>query len=353
MSNQTRARLDDYLERKTPGLQYVVVTTAGPRFEYAGGWADIANRVAMTLDTTLMAYSMTKTITAVAVLQLVQQGSLGLDDELDHYLPNTPYRDRLITIRHLLAHTSGIPNPIPLRWAHLVEEDASFDEDAALAQVLDKNPKLRSVPGEEFAYANIGYWLLGKIVEQVTGQPYADSVRAGVIKPLGISPSEMDFAIPDPARHANGYLAKFSMTNLIKSFVVDSKFWDGYEGNWLRFNAHHLNGPAFGGLVGTARSFGRFLQDQLQPNSLILNTQTKALLEAQQRDHRGNPIPMTLGWHIGQTNGVDYFFKEGGGGGFHSEMRLYPAQGIGSVVMVNNTEFSTTALLNTLDAGFI
>lgn len=353
MTEQTQRILESYVGRRTPGLQYTVVTADGPRFEYAGGWADIGRQIAMTPAITMMAYSMTKTITAVAVLQLVQHGSLGLDDELDHYLPHTPYQDRLITIRHLLAHTSGIPNPIPLRWAHLAEEAASFDEDAALAQVLDKNPKLRSVPGEKFAYANIGYWLLGKIVEQVTGQPYADSVRAGVIKPLGISPSEMDFVIPDPARHANGYLAKFSMTNLIKSFVVDSKFWDGYEGNWLRFNAHHLNGPAFGGLVGTAQGFGRFLQDQLQPQSVLLNTQTKALLATQQRDRSGRPIPMTLGWHIGQTNGVDYFFKEGGGGGFHSEMRLYPAQGIGSVVMVNNTEFSTTALLNTLDAGFI
>jgi CubicO group peptidase (beta-lactamase class C family) len=353
MTEQTRAVLDSYTGRKTPGIQYIVVTAAGPRFEHAGGWADIRSQTAMTLDTTMMAYSMTKTITAVAVLQLVEQGKLGLDDELDRYLPDTPYRDRLITIRHLIAHTAGLPNPIPLRWAHLAAEDAAFDEDAALAQVLAQNPKLKSAPGAKFAYSNIGYWLLGKVVEQVTGQPYVETVRGGILRPLGLAPAAMDFVIPDPARHANGYLAKYSLMNLIKGLLIDAKFWDGYAGNWLRFNAHHLNGPAFGGLVGTARSFGRFLQDQLQPDSALFNAQTKALLQEQQRDHAGNPIPMTLGWHIGQTQGIDYFFKEGGGGGFHSEMRLYPAQGIGTVVMVNNTEFNTTTLLNTLDVSLI
>jgi CubicO group peptidase (beta-lactamase class C family) len=153
----------------------------------------------MTLNTTLMAYSMTKSFTAVAILQLVEQGKLGLDDEIDRYLPDNPYGGHHITVRQLLDHTSGLPNPIPLRWVHLAEEDESFDEDAALAQVLRDNPKLAFEPGQKFAYSNIGYWLLGKIVEQVTGQSYPDYVRANVLMPLGLSAQEMDFVIPDPA----------------------------------------------------------------------------------------------------------------------------------------------------------
>ena len=109
----------------------------------------------MTLDTTLMAYSMTKTFTAVAVLQLVEKGKLELDGVTDLYLPDTPYDGRHITIRQLLDHTSGIPNPTPLRWAHLTEESASFDEDAALNQVLRDNPKPAFEPGHKFAYSNI------------------------------------------------------------------------------------------------------------------------------------------------------------------------------------------------------
>ena len=344
--------LDRYAGSQVPGLQYIVVDAAGTLFEYAGGWADMRNQKAMTFDTTLMAYSMTKTFTAVAILQLVEQGKLGLDNNIDRYLPNNPYVGLHITIRQLLAHTSGLPNPIPLRWAHLAEEDASFDEDAALARVLHDNPKLAFQPGQKFAYSNIGYWLLGKIVGQATGQSYRDYVRANILTPLGLPAREMDFVIPDRARHANGYLAKYSLMNLLKGFVTDSKFWGEYEGKWLRLKSHYLNGPAFGGLVGTTRGFSCFLQDQLRTESVLFDLDTKRLLETRQTDSAGDPIPMTLGWHVGETHGPLYFFKEGGGAGFHGEMRLYLTKGMASVVIANSTDFNSTQFLNRVDRAF-
>ncbi len=249
-------------------------------------------------------------------------------------------------------HTSGIPNPIPLRWAHLVREDCAFDEGAALARVLRANPRLRSRPGDRFRYSNIGYWLLGRVVESVTGQRYADYAKERILRPLGAQRLAMDFAIPDPAAHAGGYLARRSAMNALKGLVTDSRLWGGREGRWLRFESHLLDGPAFGGLVGTARAFALFLQDQLRPQSVLLNRASRKLLETQQKNNAGRPIPMTPGWHVGRTGRTTYLFKEGGGGGFHSEMRLYPSQRIGSVVMVNGTVFDSSAALNHLDAAF-
>lgn len=352
----SKSVIDNVLNRyasQVPGLQYIVTNEVCFLFEYAGGWADIQNQKPMTLDTTMMGYSMTKVFTATAILQLVEQGKLELSDAMDRYLPDTPYAGHHITIRQLLDHTSGIPNPIPLRWVHLVEDHESFEEESALTQVLRDNSKLAFEPGQKFAYSNIGYWLLGKIIERVTGEPYTDYVRASVLRPLSPSSHEMDFTIPDPARHANGYLAKYSLTNLLKGFVTDSKFWGDYEGNWLQLKSHYPNGPSFGGLVGTARSFACFLQDQLRTESVLFGPQTKRLLETQQTDSVGQPIPMTLGWHTSETNGVPYFFKEGGGGGFHSEMRIFPAKGIASVVMVNSTTFNSIKFLNRVDGAFL
>jgi D-alanyl-D-alanine carboxypeptidase len=345
--------LEQYAGRVVPGLQYVVVDANGVLFEYVGGFADLRHRRVMTLDTTLMAYSMTKTFAAVAILQLAEQEKISLDDLIDSYLPANLYGGHGITIRHLLDHTSGIPNPIPLRWVHLVEEREHFDEDAALAKVIRENPKLSSIPGRKYAYSNIGYWLLGKVVEGVSGQSFGDYVRDNILQRLGISPEEMDFVISDPARHAKGYLARYSLLNLVKRFVIDEKFFGEYEGKWLRINDHYLNGPAFGGLVGTARGFSLFLQDQLRPTSVLFAPETKSLLEIPQTDSTGKPIPMTLGWHIRELNNATYFFKEGGGGGFHAEMRIYPAKGIGSVVMVNDTGFNSTKFLDRMDHVFI
>ena len=350
--NPTKDLLDSYTRRAVPGLQYIVVDADRAIFEYAGGWADLRNHKPMEPGTTQMAYSMTKTVTAAAILQLAERGELELDDGINRYLKNPPYSDK-ITIRQLICHTAGTPNPIPLKWVHMAEDQAQFDEGAALAKVLRDNPKLRSEPGEKCTYSNIGYWLLGKILEGVTQQSYADYMRACVLKPLGLETHEIDFVVHDASGHAKGYLGKYSLMNLVKGLITDKKVWGQYEGNWIHVKSHYVNGPAFGGLIGAARAFSCFLQDQLRESSVLFSRETKQLFYTQQRNHRGEPIGMTLGWHIGSLQGVDYFFKEGGGGGFHSEMRIYPARGFASVIMVNGTEFNSNKVLGDLDQAFL
>ncbi len=340
--------LENYMRTNVPGLQYVVVDAQQILYRYAGGWADIQNQREMTGDTTLMAYSMTKTFTAVAILQLVERGRIGLEDKLDDYFPENPYHQH-ITVRQLLTHTSGIPNPIPLRWAHLAQSAVRFDEPAALATILRQHPNLKFPPGTQFAYSNIGYWLLGQIIERATGKSYGAEMRRNVLTPLGLKTTDMDFEITEPARHAKGYLARWSAMNLLKPLLTDRQFWGAYEGKWLSFKHHYLNGPAFGGLIGTATAFSIFLQDQLHAESALFSQKTKQIFETPQATRAGTPIPMTLGWHIGEMKGHRYLFKEGGGGGFHSEMRLYPQEGIGTVVMANSTEFNATTFLNRFD----
>ncbi|HJQ88527.1 MAG TPA: serine hydrolase domain-containing protein [Propionibacteriaceae bacterium] len=349
---QAVSYLDSVAGSQVPGLQYVVVTANEVEFDYAGGWADIGQKRPMTNDTTLMAFSMTKTFTAAAVLQLVERGVIGLDDELDRYLPTGSYAGQGITIRHLLTHTAGLPNPIPLRWVHLTEDEDSFDEAAALEAVTAANPKLDARPGEKYSYTNIGYWLLGKVIETATGESYAEYVTSNILVPLGVD-GQVAIGIPDAGNHASGYLARYSFTNLLKGLVTDGKFWGEYEGDWLRIKNHHLNGPAFGGLVGSARSFSRFLQDQLAAESALFSADTKELLQAAQTNSAGEAVPMTLGWHVGEVNGERYLFKEGGGGGFHAEMRIYPERGVGTVVMVSNTDFDSTGFLNRVDQPFL
>jgi hypothetical protein len=99
-------------------------------------------------------------------------------------------------------------------------------------------------------------------------------------------------------------------------------------------------------------AIGFFLQDQLRNSPRLFTSQTKVLFFKQQNNNHDRPIDMTLGWHIGRADGLQYFFKEGDGGGFHSEMRVSSAQGIASVVIVNNTSFDAKGFLNALDKEF-
>jgi D-alanyl-D-alanine carboxypeptidase len=347
------AQLLDLTRRsKTPGLQYVAVNADGILFEHASGWADIRRQVPMTAETTLMAYSMSKTVTAAAVLQLVQTGRVDLDSSVEHYLGSLPYGPR-VTVRQLISHTSGIPNPIPLRWVHSADAHASFDEAGALAAVLRDHPRLAFEPGRKYSYSNIGYWLLGRVVEAVSGQVFSAFVGTHILAPLSIVPAELAYSVPDVERHATGYLEKYSLMNLVKGVLIDRSLVGQYAGHWLEIRGHYPNGPAFGGLVGSARGFARFLQDQVRPHSLVLDDATRSLFYAAQRTSRGAVVPMTLGWHVGERDGAHVYFKEGGGGGFHCMMRVYRNCGIGTVVMCNATGFDVRALLDAVDQAFV
>jgi len=349
---RARARLEAVVARgEAPGLQYVVVGPAAALFEGAAGWADLAGRRPLEPGTTMMAYSMTKTFTAAAVLQLVERGSLSLDTPVRTLLPEVPYDARL-TVRHLLTQTSGIPNPIPLKWVHLPEEHAAHDERAMLARRLAENPSLRFTPGERYAYSNLSSWLLGRIVEVVSGRPYQEQVRAEFLDRLELPPEEIGFTIPARERHAKGYLPRWSFMNLARPFLVDARFIGAYEGSWLHVNDNYLDGAAFGGLVASARAVGRFLQDQLADRPVLLGVETRRRFLEQQRNLAGEPIEMTLGWHVA-TRHRGFLFKEGGGAGFHSEMRLYPAARIATVVIANGSTFDVKAFLDAADTGFL
>jgi CubicO group peptidase (beta-lactamase class C family) len=336
---------------KTPGFQYLVATSTGVPFERTGGWADIRRQVPVDAATTVMAYSMSKTLTAVAVLQLVGTGAVGLDDPVERYVESLPYGSG-VTVRQLLSHTSGIPNPIPLRWIHPVERHGSFDEHAALAAVLRDHPRVSFKPGARYSYSNIGYWLLGRVVEEASGEAFSSYVTEHLLRPLAIEPQELGYVVTDPARHATGYLEKYSFMNLLKGLLIDRALIGDYSGRWLEIRGHYTNGAAFGGLVGTAGGFGKFLQDQLRERSVLFDDTTRRLLYTQQRTTSGAPVPMTLGWHLGDLDGVRFFYKEGGGGGFHCMMRVYPEEGIGTVVMTNATGFEVRRLLDTTDPSF-
>jgi CubicO group peptidase (beta-lactamase class C family) len=339
-------------DSRTPGIQYIVVDRATTLFEHDAGAADLATGRPMQPVTTMMAYSMSKTFTAAAVLQLVEAQKIGLEDSLARYVESQPYGSA-ITIRQLLSHTSGIPNPIPLRWVHPMSGHEAFNERAALDAVLHKQPQLASAPGTKYAYSNIGYWLLGRVVEEASGEPFTSYVITHVLRPLGITSDEIAYTVSDRTNHASGYLEKYSLMNVIKSFVIDRELIGKYEGPWLQIRDHYLNGPAFGGLVGTAQGFGKFLQDQLREHSCLFGNTTRALFREPQRTTQGSAIPMTLGWHVGSKEDVRFLYKEGGGGGFHSMMRLYPEAGIGTVVMVNATACDVRRLFDAVDRHFL
>lgn len=353
MSAHVRASIERLVQSsRTPGLQYVVVDRSRTVFEHVAGSADLAASRPMTSATTMMAYSMSKTVTAAAVLQLVEARRVDLDEPIGTYRVSHPYGAG-VTVRRLLSHTAGIPNPIPLRWVHPLAEHPRFDEAAALAALLQRYPRLAFPPGTRYRYSNLGYWLLGGVVEEASGERFTEYVTRHVLEPLGIEPQEAGYQVVEGVAHATGYLERYSLMNAFRRLLIHRALVGETAGRWVAILAHYLNGPAFGGLVGTARGFARFLQDQLAPRSGVLGEPARGLFYTPQRTRRGRPIAMTLGWHVGASGGVPCFYKEGGGGGFHCMMRLYPKAGIGTVLMTNATRFDVGGHMDSWDSHFL
>ena len=334
-----------------PGVQYIVLDKNEVIFSASRGLADIENKIPLSIDHTMSIFSMTKTFTAISVLQLVERQSLNLDDKVSKYVEH-PYNSE-ITIRHLLSHTSGIPDPIPLKWVHLASKHREFDEHQSLSKVLKDNSKPNSLPGEKYGYSNIGYWLLGGVIEAVSGKQYCSYIEENFTKVLGLSSNEIGCEVIGGGNHAKGYLNKYSFFNLAKYFVMDKEIWGEYEGSWLHINNVYINGPSFGGIISSANAISRILQDLLKDESLILGSNMKDQLYAQQKTAYGESFDMTLGWHIGKLSSTKYYFKEGGGAGFHCEMRIYPDNGLASVIIVNETSLNTKKELSQLDSSFV
>ncbi len=138
---------------------------------------------------------MTKLFTATAVVRLAEQGAVDLDVPVSHYLPSfRPGNETTpaVTLPHLLSHTAGLRNPIPVGWIHLFDEPAP-SLDAFTARLLAKHSTLKFEPGYRFAYSNIGYLVLGRVTETVTGESFEDHIRKAVLTPLGMTHSDSVF----------------------------------------------------------------------------------------------------------------------------------------------------------------
>lgn len=351
---KTSTSISDILNQITgpdsPGFQYIIADKNSVINQISTGLANISSGTPLSLKHTMSAFSMTKVLTAIAVFQLVEKNKIELEDALKDYV-NHPFSP-MITIRHLLNHTAGLPNPIPLKWVHLAENHEYFNEQNTFELILKKHSNYIE-PGLKFKYSNIGYWLLGKLIEEVSQKKFTKYVTEQIFEPLRLTPDKIGFVIYDLKMHAKGYLKRWSVMNLMARFLIDKKVMGDYENGWLHIKNVYVNGPSFGGAIGSAAAFNHIQNDLIMDDSKLLGPISKQLLFTQQRLKNGYKIKMALGYHIGETNGFTYFYKKGGGAGFNSEMRIYPEIGISSVLTANRTSFNSSKVLNSLDSRVV
>ena len=167
------------------------------------GFADLENDVPATEQTVYRIGSITKQFTSAAVMQLVESGKVGLDDEITKYFPDFPTRGQRILVRHLLNHTSGIPSYTDIGPQFGRVMTLSLSHDSLLALVRDDS--LLFAPGAGFYYNNTGYYMLGMLIEKVTGQKYGPYLATQLFGPLGLRSTRYCETSPVIKKRAQGY----------------------------------------------------------------------------------------------------------------------------------------------------
>ena len=142
--------------------------------------------------------------------------------------------------------------------------------------------------------------------------------------------------------------------NLLLGFFLDkSKFMDKAEGRWKPFKPFYINGASYGGLIGTANSFRKYVQQLLRANNSLIREEYRKLLFIENHTNDKRSTGMCLSWFCSQLHGVKYFAHPGGGGGFYCELRMYPEINRGSVIMFNRTGMSNEKFLDKVDKFFV
>jgi CubicO group peptidase (beta-lactamase class C family) len=301
----------DYLDRNgLPGASIVIVKEG--KVLYQKGYGHDDEGKPLTETTPLRIGSVSKSFTAFAVLQLVEEGKLHLDDPVVKYLPEVQLDDprwRDVTIRQLLSHTSGIPNPTIVAPAN--------DLEAGVERLYDW--KLQSQPGEKYAYSNPNYWILAFLVEKVSGIEFSDYLKQKIFSPLAMVDSLTAVNSGDPVQGlSKGYVTAYGTaipwTELEKMFM------------------------GAGGIVSTAADMGKWLSmhtkhGKTETGELLLSEE---LLEESYSPQPGSE-KYGLGWSLSSQNVEPARISHSGAlTTFQTQQDIVPGSGYAVAVLLNS-----------------
>jgi len=304
---KAEAAVETYVKDGRFSGAVLVARDGKPILREGFGLADREWDVAVTPDAEFRLGSITKQFTATAVLQLVQQGKIGLDDPISKYYAAAPAAWSKVTIRHLLTHRSGIPS--------YTDIPAFFDKEARLDRTpeeiiaLTRDKALQFEPGSKYSYDNSGYILLGYVIEKVSGQPYADYLQGHVFGPLGMAHSGYDVSATVLHHRAAGYLTG-------KDGVVQNA-------PFLAMSLPYAAGSLYSNVDDL------LTWDQALYAAKPLTAASLADMFTDHGDHYG------YGWEINQTDGRRVWSHNGGINGFHTFIARYPDQKLTVIVLSN------------------
>ncbi|WP_218042764.1 serine hydrolase domain-containing protein [Steroidobacter gossypii] len=299
-------------------------------WEEGFGWANVQRRVAATSHTLYPLASITKPITATALMVLVEQGRIDLDNPIDGYLGTQKITAKIgdpkdATVRRVADHTSGLP-----LHAMFVYRD-ELASRSPMEEMIRRYAVLTAPPGEAHVYSNMNYGLLGYAIERVSGKTYAQFVTEQVLAPLGLHESVIPESIGLDGS-ATGYWGdRVVPPNDSVTKGSSGAFMSAHD--LVRFGMFHLHGE----LPGQKRTV-------LSRARLQSMRETRPLVD-------GSKVDYGIGWVVGRRHGLDYFGHNGGKAGSATVLAIYPEAE--AVIVVLGNGVSRVGAVHLLEADLI
>lgn len=297
-----------------PGLSIALDVGGRTLLARGFGYADLEHMSPAEADTVYRIGSLTQPFTAVAILQLLDDGKLSLDEPLGNCFPDWPEAVRGITIEELLTHTSGLVSYTGLGLRFGDDFCAGMTREDVLALFLDQ--PLEFEPGTQFAFSSSGYFVLGLVVEKVSGQSYPDYLTRHVFEPLGMEHTVYCYEDSLLVRRASGYQEIAGELENDAPLSIEHPF-------------------SAGALCSTAPDLVRFQRGLV--DGTLLRPSTFARMAQPTVLPDGTHVPFGLGLSLDETDGHPAIGCGGAINGFRSHLAYYPELDL-SIALLANAE---------------
>ncbi|WP_226573922.1 serine hydrolase domain-containing protein [Microseira wollei] len=308
---------DEMQKQKIPGVSLAVLRDGQIVYAKGYGLANVEHQVPVKPETIFQSGSIGKQFTATAVMILVEEGKISLDDKINKYFTDAPESWKNIAVRHLLTHTSGMGD-----YPKDFDYRADYTEDEFYKKI--KAAPLAFQPGENWDYSNMGYVTLGILINKVSGKFYGDFLQERVFKPLGMTTARIineDDIIPN---RAAGYM-------LVKGELKNQQ--------WV---SPSVNTTADGALYLTVYDMAKW--DAALYGEKLLKKTTLEQMWTPVKLNNGKTHPYGFGWGLGEANGKRIIEHGGAWQGFKSFIVRYPDEKLTVVIFANLIEASEEKL---------
>ncbi len=312
--NQVDSLFSIYAGKKVPGAALLIIKEGKPMLKRCYGMADVEQQISVTPQTNFRLASFTKQFTAMCIMILQERGKLSYQQTLTDIFPDFPAYGQSITIRHLLNHTSGL-----IDYESLIPDTATIQVlDQDVLEMMKAQDSTYFPPGSQYRYSNSGYAVLAMIVEQVSGQRFAQFLNENIFQPLGMKHSvAYEQGVSEVTHRAYGYANENGQLVPRDQSLTSAVLGDG-------------------GIYASIEDL--FKWDQALYTERLVRTETlqQAFTPGQLND--GTSLDYGFGWRIDTYKGVKRQHHTGQSCGFATIIQRYPDKKFSIIILTNRNE---------------